>query len=497
MAAAGVTNVRGFHSGKRFAELQPYRDAELSLSGVLLWSPTRPITFPTSDLEGFKQYVKTEVSRYRGVVKSWEVWNEPPNFSEDMSPSSYAVVVAAAYDAAKSVDPSVQIGLAAKSVHVRFLAEAIAAGARDKFDYVSLHPYEVAALISHGCERTFLGIVDNVRAMLREQNPGRASVPVLFTEIGVELRDNERASIAEAEQADALIKIYSMSFAQGVDQVDWFDPRDSEGKHHGLLRGNGTTRPAYRAYQQLRAALGRTPRFLGWISLTPDSLGFLFAGPESDVVVTWLPPAKTREISLADAALMIDPASGEHTLAKTLKLAHEARLIAAATGSPLAAAWRKQARRDRAPWDQSSGAKEIELGTGTTAPALCLVNTVSTGQSEINLTRSRGAWFAVDPKFVGYAGAPLEVTLVARGHGQGAAGFNLKYESRKQIKAADGNGMVVKGSWNTVRGTRPTTFTWQIDDASFVSKYGPNLGLDCDGPEHCNFSILSLKIRKR
>ena len=72
----------------------------------------------------------------------------------------------------------------------------------------------------------------------------------------------------------------------------------------------------------------------------------------------------------------------------------------------------------------------------------------------------------------------------------------LKYESRQPMASADGHGMVGTGTWNHVEGDAPVTFTWTIDDARFVGKYGANFAMSCDSPEFADFSVLSVEIRR-
>ena len=100
------------------------------------------MTLPVNHLPGWSRYVTEMVKHAKGRIKYWEVWNEPPNGTgRDQTPADYAKIVVAAYNAAKAADPACQIGIAAKSVHVNYLEQAIKAGAKDHFDYLTLHPY--------------------------------------------------------------------------------------------------------------------------------------------------------------------------------------------------------------------------------------------------------------------------------------------------------------------------------------------------------------------
>jgi len=61
-------------------------------------------------------YVKPVVSRYKGVVKNWEVWNEPDLFTHnvlDGSPEDYFDLLKRASTAIRSIDPSATVVSAA------------------------------------------------------------------------------------------------------------------------------------------------------------------------------------------------------------------------------------------------------------------------------------------------------------------------------------------------------------------------------------------------
>lgn len=501
MAAAGAASVRGYDYRRGPAGLEPYRRAGLAVTGILMWSPKKPRSFPVHDLSSFRSYVIQTVKRFGGYIKHWEVWNEPPNGSADTSPASYAKVLSVAYDAAKSVDPQLQIGLAAKSVHLRFIEQAILAGAKGKFDFVSLHPYETAALLPLGWELPFLGIDANLRALLRATNPEKLRVPLRFTEIGVEVGDKPPVAIDEALQAATLIKIYVLGLAQQIEHIHWFDPRDSEDKHHGLLRRDGSKRPAYHALSALTRALGRKPEFKGFVSLTAHSYGFLFKARDEEVLIAWLQPGAPSSEPLPIVASSVDFGSGKRGKVSQIVLSAAPVLLTAASASNTGLGWRAKAGSELpAAWLCASGSGEVHFSAGE---APCGLHMVQPGQvahepggAEVDLAGRIGARFAVDPQLVGYADQKLEITAVVRGHGRGDPGFNLKYEAQRPLTRVNDHGMVGAGGWNHIQGATPMTLRWTVKDARFVGKYGANLAIECDSSKHCDFSLLRLQVKK-
>ena len=205
-------------------------DHHLEFGGLLLGSPgwntkDKPGSLPVNNLAGWSAYVSETVKHCKDKVKYWEVWNEPPNFTgKDQTPADYAKIVVASYDAAKAADPHCLVGLAAKSAHVNYLEQVIKAGAKGHYDYIVLHPYEVLDGVASnaGTEPVYMNIVPVVRKMLAAQDPAKANVPVIFTELGCE------AKKGEGVQAHALIKAYTMGIAQGVACIHWFEGMDGD-----------------------------------------------------------------------------------------------------------------------------------------------------------------------------------------------------------------------------------------------------------------------------
>ena len=176
--------------------------------------------------------------------------------------------VVAAYDAAKAADPTCQVGLSIQSQNVNWIEQTIEAGAKDHFDFIAVHPYETLGVVeSDGWEAEFMSIVPTIRKMLARRNPARANVPIWFTEIGRDAGKDEKS------QATALVKAFTMGIAQGVTRINWFEGKDGDSGPMGLLRGDGTPRPAYKAMSNLTRYLGPNPRYIGWVLLNDTDYG--------------------------------------------------------------------------------------------------------------------------------------------------------------------------------------------------------------------------------
>ncbi len=505
MAAAGVTSVRGFHRTTTLDRLPPITDAGMSGVGFLMWSPGATLTLPIQDLPGWRAYVTDQVTRYKGRVKHWEVWNEAPNFTADTSPESYGRVVAAAYEAAKAVDPSVQIGLAAKSNHVAFLAESIAAGAADKFDFITLHPYEVAGSLAEGWEGMYMSIVPRLRKMLADKNPARVDVPVWFTEIGMPASAPEAGGVGPDGQADGLVKIYTMAIAQGVARTYWFDPRDSEGLTMGLTAADGSRRPAWHALRALSTTLGARPEYRGWTQPGLAYHGFVFSSAQGVVLSAWAPRGETRMLDLASEVTAVNPRTGATQQTRRWALGSAPTLLVAPTGSAQAQQWLAEAAASVGkpfPWGGDfSRASSVSLTAGSPPRGLHLMNpppvTTFGGMPEFSFQGREGPAFAVDPEFLSYTTTAVKLTVTLRRLNTASAGFNVKYEADVPLSQSDGNALVNSSAgWHPVAGTGLYERSWILPNTRFIGKYGYNFRLDSDGPAHANFSIHQVSLSR-
>jgi hypothetical protein len=500
MVEAGVTSVRNF-DGSTDAHLTSLLDAGVSVVGIL-WVPADSAAL---GLAAWKEQVTTTVTKYKGRIRYWEVGNEPPNFLNDKSPKYYGAMVAAAYDAAKEADPTVQIGLAAKSNHVNWLAQSIDAGARDKFDFITLHPYENAELLKQGWEGQFLSIVPTVKAMLREKSPDRATVPVWFTEIGAPVNVQSMNLDSLHEQADQLVKIYSLSLAQGVGRIYWFSPRDSEGEFFGLLNEDNTVRPAYIALKSLSTYLGVQPEYKGWIKQNHGACcGLVFSGISGVSLVLWGKPGLDSLMRLPKKVAVIDPRTGSQTVTNSIKVSSRPLILFAPAGSLVARQWLSLAAVNTAKyfkWYEADSMSSVSLVAGRPPRGIYMVNqpvaSTHNGMSEFDMAGNGAARFSVDPSFLSYSTRPIRITAVLRGHSTGDPGFNLKYESDIPLDRTDGNYLTSSVSgWHRVNSTNYYTVSWVIYNPRFVGVYGYNFAFDADGPAHSQFSIQSVTVSK-
>lgn len=468
------------------------------LNGGVRWNTLdKSGTLPVNNLPAWSRYVSEIVKHSKDRIKRWEIWNEPPNGTgKDQTAADYAKIVVSAYDAAKAADPTCQIGLATKSVHINYLDQTIHAGAKDHFDYITLHPYEVLNGIADnaGTEAVYMNIVPVVRKMLAALNPEKVNVPILFTEIGCDVKKGADT------QAHALIKAYTMGIAQGVACIQWFEGMDGDSGPLGLLDRKGVQRPSYTAMAQMIQHLGQHPEYLGWTLLNQKHYSFVFQGDKGTVMITWGYKGPADEVRFTKPVQQVNPLTGEVTTSENVSLTVAPIFVLDAPdeivnqaklnkGKPLT--WGGNYAEAKSVSVTVDG-KQIEKGLHTLSGDSVAGAVVAYGGSARAGNVPGGNLFIVDPAFLSYTSTPIEITaVVRRNEANDNAGFKLVYESTSGFKTA-------KSGWFTVPDNKQWhTVLWQIDDAQFVNYWGYNFALESDGSQFNQYYLQSVTVTKR
>ncbi|MDQ3706693.1 MAG: glycosyl hydrolase [Chloroflexota bacterium] len=194
------------------------------------------LSFYPPDHEKYAHFVRTLVSRYKGTVKHWEIWNEPDNsmfWKPKPNAREYAELLKVAYKAVKQADPTAKVlsgGVSGNAVP--YLEEMMAAGAGGSFDILALHPYAVplnAANARVESRPEVHKMVDveltKYRAFLERHGIKR---PVWVTEMGWPALD---WGLDEAAQADYMAQAYAQMLASGlVERIFWYSFKDDSGQ---------------------------------------------------------------------------------------------------------------------------------------------------------------------------------------------------------------------------------------------------------------------------
>lgn len=461
--------------------------------------------FPMKDAEAYRAYVRACFERYHADLKHWEVWNEfNGSFAPGGTPARYAELVRIAKEEARKVDPALKIGMSCANFDVNFFDAAIKAGAAGHFDFIAVHPYEnLVSVMRDGGESGYLSMARTLRAMLAA-NGQPEDTPLWITETGLQstIQPDENA---DRRQAEAVVKVYTLSLAQGFSNIQWFEARGpayGQGTDHGLIRRDWSPRPALAAYKTMTALLGANPEYLGWLALDTDGYGFVFA---PDVLVAWAPPARALPAKMSgavdrialDGAVTPLPADTEWTLANTPVFLK---------GLPAGLVAEARANKDKPfPWGTDyAGANQVAVNLGATNMDLGIrqVNPTTTAvvhdlaeswkRLDFDIgSEGRYVYFRVDPTFVRYGERRYRLSIVVKRLAPDReARTTLLYESATGYKQASADQPAVPAGdgWHTM--------TWDVDDANFAGQWGWNFRVEATASPNA-FFIREARVERR
>lgn len=198
----------------------------LTLGGSPTWASARPqlnssyspgFTAEPSHIEDWREYVRTVVSRYKGRIEAYEIWNEP-NLGIFWSGSmdQMLTLTSEASRVIHSVDPKALVVSPSATTAVYglpWLTEFLKKGGGQYVDVIAFHFYVDAPLTPEG----MLPIIQRVRQLLADN--GSPNKPVWNTETGwLPPAKFESDELAAAFLARAFI----LSWAAGVERFYWY-----------------------------------------------------------------------------------------------------------------------------------------------------------------------------------------------------------------------------------------------------------------------------------
>jgi hypothetical protein len=230
---------------------------------------------PPTDPADFGTGMGQIATQTRGRVDAWELWNEEDSttwFKPGPDAGAYAGLLRAAYPRIKQADPAATVimgGLTGNDAS--FLEQVYAAGGGGQFDAVSTHT-DTACLLNapsvyyrepsgRVAQWSFLGYREVHDVM---QAHGDGAKPMILTEIGWstttaicgqgQSAGKKAGGVSEADQARFLQQAYHcLAETPYVQAAFWFNhqdgPDDTEYERFGLLRPDGSPKPAWDAFR--------------------------------------------------------------------------------------------------------------------------------------------------------------------------------------------------------------------------------------------------------
>ncbi|MCC6445870.1 MAG: beta-galactosidase [Armatimonadetes bacterium] len=271
----------------------------ISLFGLLDYSSAWASTAPPEaksrwnhmpDLAAWSEYVFKIVSRYKGKIKHWEIWNEP-NISVFWQPApnveDYTKLLKAGYEAVKRADPAAKvIGVCTAGSDLGFIESVFKAGGFRYMDILSTHPYRYPASPEAS---GFTGELRRTRDLLERYG---GTKPIWLTEIGWPAHRGDNG-VSEEEQAQMITRAYLQAIASGaVDKIFWYDYRDdgddrAYNEHNfGILRRDFSPKPAYIAYKTMANKLAGL-KFAQSLDIGEGNTAYLFSAGKRSVIAAW------------------------------------------------------------------------------------------------------------------------------------------------------------------------------------------------------------------
>jgi hypothetical protein len=338
-----LEGTRGQQSWAEFDRLvNTTMDAGISVQGILIGTPDwakdprgnflpQGINLPHDNPQNlWTRYVREVVTRYKGKVRYWEVWNEP-DYAEVFwagTTADYYQMLKVSYQTIKAIDPDAKVLMAGLAYYYKpdFLEELIRIMMADPtgrthnyyFDILAWHTYSG----SHG-------IRERVADTRRLLGPTVGMRPIWLNETNVPPWDESRVNYfrpftyagTTTEQAAFILQTFAYAVVDGVEKVFVYRLNDdpTDGQAWGLVRDNGTFRPAYAAYQVAAKHLSRVDG--GRVARQGNVEQVVAGRPGERISVVWNrtgSPLATRVGAAATSATVTDMAGNSRLVQPTL-----------------------------------------------------------------------------------------------------------------------------------------------------------------------------------
>jgi hypothetical protein len=203
-------------------------------------------------------------------ITAYQIWNEPnlPVYSPPKpNAAKYVAMLKAAGAAIKAVDPAAEIVTAglpdsrlSKPNLYKFITQMYQAGAKGSFDTIGINPYAPTATSLIAKLKKIRGIMSRFgdsSASLWVTEMGWSDVgpgsPFRVGKSGQAKRIKQ--AVAALKRAKASLKLRGFFYFAWKDGKPYSGHSDFWGLHTGLLRKNGSRKPAFAAFKQAVAAL--------------------------------------------------------------------------------------------------------------------------------------------------------------------------------------------------------------------------------------------------
>lgn len=323
------------------AEIAAGRDVVAVLIGTPTWATETGTSTAVPPLEYWGDFVYKIAGQYKGRIKHWVIWNQPdvtdpasPSHTWDGTAEDYYHLLKEGYLKIKSVDPAMQVHLAGLTYtwdsdqgNLPYLgrlldlivADPEAASNNYFFDAVSYHLYYNP--------RRMLEILTDVRSILDAH--GLGSKPIWINETNAPpsedslepLNGPAGIRVTLSEQSAFVIQAFAMALAGGAERIA-FNKMGNDYPHleavepYGLLRADGSRRPAFAAFQLVSTYFAGVSK-TSWLQLGDVYIVTLDRTGQTTTVL-WNTAATPTLFSLnaiASQAILVDDQGNQQSIA--------------------------------------------------------------------------------------------------------------------------------------------------------------------------------------
>lgn len=257
----------------------PLWASEIKMLGAPALGLERPIDDPANYWAAFVRQTVSYYSAHWGIHR-WIIYNEPDirpgemhYYEFDGTEADYYRMLKVAYLAARSVDPQAQIHLAgmawwgdAASGREPYLKRLLDIIAQDPAARANGYFFDVATVHVYFGTRNVWRLIVETRGIL--EHYGLGGKPIWVGETNARPSVDPRAALPPSaytvsltQQADYIVQAAAMALAAGAERFavyrlydDNYQPGLTE--PWGLVRADGTRRPAFNAYQMVIESFG-------------------------------------------------------------------------------------------------------------------------------------------------------------------------------------------------------------------------------------------------
>lgn len=238
---------------------------------------------PPRDVHSYAGFVRRFVERYKSEIRQIEIWNEPDIDFFSGTTSQYTELLKAGYTAARLGNPGCRVVFGGTAgVNLKFIEGVYDLGGGSFFDVMAVHPYQWGDRFE---DEWVASQLKGLRVLMNSR--GDSHKPIWLTELGWSTGDKK---ITEEVQARLLVQamVTALSLRPiGVERAFWFSVKDWGGPGYGLLREDGSRKPAFKAYSVLTKALNEVD-YLGRIDVGPEARCHVFRRQSgTTVAVVW------------------------------------------------------------------------------------------------------------------------------------------------------------------------------------------------------------------